>query len=49
LVGKTISPQPGHLLPINCGFSPGDEGVVHSPSLTGICFFSLAVTFRSLH
>jgi hypothetical protein len=41
--GKTTSPHFGHLLPINCGFSPGDEGVLHKPSLQGTCFFSLAV------
>jgi hypothetical protein len=43
LTGKNISPHVGHLLPINCGFSSGDEGVLHKPSLQGICFFSLAV------
>ncbi|MDP2916311.1 MAG: hypothetical protein Q8O16_00105, partial [Dehalococcoidia bacterium] len=43
--GKKISPQRGHLLPISCGFSSGEDGVAHSPAFKGICFAELIDTY----
>jgi hypothetical protein len=39
--GKYISPQARHWLPISDGFSAGDNGLVQSPSFTGIVLFSV--------
>ena len=40
-LGKNTSPQAVHSLPINCGFSSGEAGVVHNPSRTGYGFLNI--------